>query len=235
VKLFSRSKKTNGSNKDGAPAETSITASAPAEAAGSEPVLTARSKRVHTRAARTSRKDAARTASAPAEAATANAPRASRNGSEPVHTRASRTDAASSAPQQVPESLRSGRLELLVTVVNRPKADFYVDLLQGFEVNLMFSAPGEGTAGAQLGEVLGLANTGKTVIFSIIREDRSDEALDTLSTKFRTINGGKGIAFTVPLTGTIGVLAYGFMSNNEKLIKDDGGAPGRAGKTERRK
>ena len=138
------------------------------------------------------------------------------------------------APQQSPDALRSGRLELLVTIVNRPKADYYIDLIQGFEVNLIFSAPGEGTAGAQLGELLGLANTGKTVIFSIIREDRSDEALDTLESKFKKISGGKGIAFTVPLTGTIGVLAYGFMSNNEKLIKEDNSAPKRKKRSDRR-
>ena len=38
-------------------------------------------------------------------------------------------------------------------------------------------------------------------------------ALEALSEKFQTIRGGKGIAYTVPMTGTIGVAIYQFLSN----------------------
>ena len=61
--------------------------------------------------------------------------------------------------------------------------------------------------------MLGLADTGKTVIFSIIREDQAAEALATLEEKFHSIRNGKGIAFTVPMTGTVGVAIYRFLSN----------------------
>ncbi len=117
-------------------------------------------------------------------------------------------------------ALDTGRLEMVVVIINRPKTDFYMDLMQGFEVNLSLSVPAEGTAGAELREVLGLANTDKNVLLGFVREDRSDELLDVLRKKFRTIGGGKGIAFTVPLTGVIGVMVYGFLSNNEKLARN---------------
>lgn len=103
------------------------------------------------------------------------------------------------------------KLVLLVTVVNRPKAEFYVDLLQQFEVNLQLDVSAFGTAPANLQLVS--ADPEKQVIFTVIREDNVKAALTTLEEKFATIRGGKGIAFTVPFTSTIGVSVYRFLTN----------------------
>ncbi len=105
------------------------------------------------------------------------------------------------------------KLQLLVTVVNRNKAEFYMDLLQSFEVNLQTVMAASGTAGVETLQKLGLTDSEKTVIFSIIREDMAPLALETLGEKFKSIRGGKGIAYTVPMTGTIGVAIYRFLSN----------------------
>ena len=103
------------------------------------------------------------------------------------------------------------KLVLLVTVVNRPKAEFYVDLLQQFEVNLQLDVSAFGTAPANMQLVS--ADPEKQVIFTVIREDNVKAALATLEEKFATIRGGKGIAFTVPFTSTIGVSVYRFLTN----------------------
>ena len=103
------------------------------------------------------------------------------------------------------------KLVLLVTVVNRPKAEFYVDLLQQFEVNLQLDVSAFGTAPANMQLVY--ADPEKQVIFTVIREDNVKAALATLEEKFATIRGGKGIAFTVPFTSTIGVSVYRFLTN----------------------
>ena len=62
----------------------------------------------------------------------------------------------------------------------------------------------------------------KAVIFNIIREDQVANTLAALDEKFHTIRNGKGIAFTVPLTGTIGVAIYQFLSNNRMTTKEAG-------------
>lgn len=103
------------------------------------------------------------------------------------------------------------KLVLLVTVVNRHKAEFYVDLLQQFEVNLQLDVSAFGTAPANMQLVS--ADPEKQVIFTVIREDNVKAALATLEEKFATIRGGKGIAFTVPFTSTIGVSVYRFLTN----------------------
>ena len=114
------------------------------------------------------------------------------------------------------------KLDLLVLVVNRSKAEFYIDFLHSFEINLHTVMPAHGTAKTEMLEYLGLSDDGKTVIFNIIREDQVATALAALEEKFHTIRNGNGIAFTVPLTGTIGVAIYQFLSNNRMTIKEAG-------------
>ena len=104
------------------------------------------------------------------------------------------------------------KLKLLFTVVDRPKAEFYLDVLSQFEVNCQMVSGGMGTAKSDLHDMLGL-NIHKAVLLSIVREDRVDEIMKCLETKFATIKNGKGIAFTVPLSSVIGVNNYQFLSN----------------------
>ena len=74
------------------------------------------------------------------------------------------------------------RLKILVTTVNRAKADFYMDHIQSFG------------------------------------EDRLPAALESLEEKFKTIAGGKGIAYTVPLKSIIGKSIFNFLSDNRSQV-----------------
>ena len=123
------------------------------------------------------------------------------------------SSARAGANAATPAPIAPRKLVLLVTVVNRNKAEFYTDFLQSFEVNFQTAMAARGTAGAETMRRLGLPDSDKTVIFSIIREDMAPRALEALDEKFKTIRGGKGIAYTIPMTGTIGVAIYQFLSN----------------------
>ena len=105
------------------------------------------------------------------------------------------------------------KLKLLFTVVDRQKGEFYLDVISQFDVNCQLILPGMGTAASELLEMLGL-EPHKAVILSVLREDMVDAAMDTLEEKFRTIRGGKGISFAVPLSSVIGVNLYQFLSDN---------------------
>ena len=107
------------------------------------------------------------------------------------------------------------KLKLLFTVVERPKAEFYLDVLSQFEVNCQMAIPGKGTANSDLVSMLGL-NTQKAVILSVVREDQVDPIMKCLEEKFVTIRNGKGIAFAVPMSSVIGVSMYQFLSNNRQ-------------------
>lgn len=105
------------------------------------------------------------------------------------------------------------KLKLIITVVDRPKGEFYLDVLGQFEVNCQMVTAGLGTAGSEIVELLGL-NNHKAVILSVAREDLVEPIMNTLEEKFNTVRNGKGIAFAIPLSSIIGVNLYRFMSNN---------------------
>ena len=105
------------------------------------------------------------------------------------------------------------KLKLLITVVERQKGEFYLDVISQFNVNCQLVLPGTGTAASELVELLGL-NLQKAVVVSVVREDLTDEILNTLEDKFSAIKNGKGIAFAVPLSSVIGVNMYQFLSDN---------------------
>ena len=117
------------------------------------------------------------------------------------------------APRRQPSDVR--KLKMLVTIVDRSKTLFYVDLLQQFEVNVQLVLFGRGTANSQMMALLGLAEADKSVVISYIRRDRVKEAMETLEEKFHKVRNGKGVAFTVSLDSMIGVSMYQLLSNDK--------------------
>ena len=107
------------------------------------------------------------------------------------------------------------KLKLLFTVVERQKAEFYLDVLSQFEINCQLVATGQGTARSEFVDLLGL-NIQKAVLVSVVREDMVGAVMKCLEEKFATIRGGKGIAFAVPMSSVIGVNLYQFLSNNRQ-------------------
>jgi len=105
------------------------------------------------------------------------------------------------------------KLKLLITVVDRPKGEFYLDVISQFSVNCQLALGGMGTATSEVVELLGL-EPHKAVILSVVREDLVDAVMQTLEDKFATIRNGKGIAFAVPFSSVIGVNLYRFLSDN---------------------
>ena len=105
------------------------------------------------------------------------------------------------------------KIKLLFTIVNRQKTDFFVDVLQEFEVNMQLILSAQGTAKDHVMALLGLTDSDKSVIISVIRQDKIKDALATLEEKFNTVKNGKGIAYTVPIKSAIGVAIYRFLSN----------------------
>lgn len=130
-----------------------------------------------------------------------------------IATKLSAKASARSANAAKQPTVAPDKLVLLVTVVNREKSEYFLDLIQSFECNFQFSALAVGTAHKALG--LLTPDEEKAVLFSTLTQENAKKALATLEQKFTTIRGGKGVAFTVPFTSTVGVLIYRFLSNKE--------------------
>ena len=105
------------------------------------------------------------------------------------------------------------KLKLLVTIVERQKGEFFLDVISQFDVNCQLVVGGLGTATSELVELLGL-EPHKAVILSVVREDMVDAVMNCLEDKFATIRNGKGVSFAIPLSSVIGVNLYQFLSDN---------------------
>jgi len=108
------------------------------------------------------------------------------------------------------------KLKLLITVVDRQKGEFYLDVISQFDVNCQLALGGLGTAASELVELLGL-EPHKAVLLSVVREDMVDTIMNTLEDKFATIRNGKGISFAIPLSSVIGVNLYRFLSDRREV------------------
>lgn len=119
------------------------------------------------------------------------------------------------------KNVSSDKLDVLITIVNRKKGEYFTDLIQSFNVNFQFQVLGQGTASEQLKSLMGFSSSEKLVIFSVIPHSNVKLAISTLEEKFKSIRDGKGIAFTVSLSSVIGRSVYGFLSNNKNTIKEE--------------
>ena len=103
------------------------------------------------------------------------------------------------------------KIKLLVTIVDRSKSDFYLDVLEGFGVNMQMVSYGHGTAPSNVLHYLGISQLEKAVIFSVVQEDIIKEILNSYEDKYFKLKKGKGIAFVVPISSIIGVSIYQFL------------------------
>ena len=110
------------------------------------------------------------------------------------------------------------KLKILCTIVDRSKADFYLDILEGYEVNMQMLCYGKGTAPSDILQLLGMNDLEKAVIFSVVQESKIKDILYVYEEKYFKTRNGKGVAFTIPISSMIGVMIYQFLSNNVESI-----------------
>ena len=105
------------------------------------------------------------------------------------------------------------KLKILFTIVDRKKCSFYLDILEGFEVNYQIVLYGRGTASSDILQLLGLSNDDKAVIMSFVKENYINTILNLYEDKYFKLKNGKGIAFTVPLSSMVGKMAFSYLTN----------------------
>ena len=121
-------------------------------------------------------------------------------------------------PRKKTSKSNVAKLKVLITIVNKSKATYYVDLLEEYEINMQMVISGRGTADSEMLSLLGLVESDKAVIISVIKEEKIKDVLETLKEKFNKVKNGKGIAYTIPMESVIGVSIYQFLSNNKTTL-----------------
>ena len=106
------------------------------------------------------------------------------------------------------------KLSVFVVVVNRGLADPICKLFQHAGSNAQFIQRGNGTAIKEIRDILGIEDTSKDIIFSIIKKEAIEELKPELNAFFMASKYNKGIGFSIPMTSIIGVKLYQFFTDS---------------------
>ncbi len=104
------------------------------------------------------------------------------------------------------------RAKLLFSVVNRRDESRLKEVLDECSVALSYAFAGTGTARSAVLDFLGIGETEKAVLISIIPESDELAILRELRKKMSLYLVGRGISFTIPLTGISQIVARGIVS-----------------------
>ena len=117
------------------------------------------------------------------------------------------------APPKVEDRPDFKKLIVFVTIVNRGLATPITRIFETIGCSAQFIQRGRGTAQKEIRDILGIEETGKDVIFSIVREESTEEIKTELAAFFKASRNNKGIAFSIPMSSMIGVKVYQFLAN----------------------
>lgn len=109
----------------------------------------------------------------------------------------------------VQKAPRGNRTKLLVSIVNQRDDEKLKEVLEECSVSLSLSFAGTGTARSSVLDYLGIGETEKAVVFSLFPESDEDLILREIQTKMSLYLVGRGISFTVPLSGVSEIIANG--------------------------
>ncbi len=108
------------------------------------------------------------------------------------------------------------KLELMITVLQRGKAEKFMGFLKDFDVTVQTVVLGIGTASSEILSYLGLDETKKEVVLSFVKQDRIKDIYEFVSPYLQ--KKGKGISFTIPLNSMVGVTMYKYLTKQQKEV-----------------
>lgn len=92
----------------------------------------------------------------------------------------------------------------MVTIMDRGKGERVVDFYRSRGLPYHFITLGFGTANSQILDYFGLSETEKDIVLTLVQGDHSRRLLEDTTNDFRMTGPGRGILFTLPLSGVSG-------------------------------
>lgn len=122
---------------------------------------------------------------------------------------------------------RPPRCKLLFSIVNREDGRVLKETLDECSCAMSFAFAGTGTAHSAVLDYLGIGKIEKAILISLFPEPDEERLLQTIERKIMLYRAGRGISFTVPLSGISEIAAKGILSaafektlDGRKLMKD---------------
>ncbi len=116
--------------------------------------------------------------------------------------------------------INKNRVKLLVGIINKEDEVNFCEAVNDVSTSLHFSGLGHGTAPSSHKSFFGFNEIDKRVTLSLVPAELEHQILSAVGQKLRLYLLGRGIAFTMPLTGISGIIEQGILSDvrhsNEK-------------------
>lgn len=109
------------------------------------------------------------------------------------------------------------KLYLMVAIINRSAAKKFISLYEQYGVTVTFITVGAGTAVSETLDYLGLEQTEKAIIFSVVTRSTWRDVKKGLQNKLKIDIPGTGIAFLVPLSSIGGKKPLFFLTENQNF------------------
>jgi hypothetical protein len=106
--------------------------------------------------------------------------------------------------------------KLIITLVDRGKGGKAVDLYRNHHLHFDFACLGAGTASSKILNYFGLDETLKELVWTLAPESRIPRLLGKVRRVLDLDTPGKGILFTIPLTGISAQIPLCSSSRNTK-------------------
>lgn len=116
---------------------------------------------------------------------------------------------------------RFARLKMLVTIVDRGKGAPAVSLYRAQGLHFDYLCMGLGTANSKILDYFGLSETEKDVVITLIPVPKVGEIIRLADERFHFDRPGRGIVFTVPLSG-VSAQAPQILCRKELLPQGEG-------------
>jgi uncharacterized protein YaaQ len=113
-------------------------------------------------------------------------------------------------------------LKLMMVIVDESDANKVTNFLRDRQVRFQFACTGEGTANSELLALLGFNGTTKSLCVSLLPDFHAEEMLRVMPEQIDLHKKGKGIAFTLPLSGVSHPMlhACSVENNYERALED---------------
>ena len=116
-------------------------------------------------------------------------------------------------PPKFEENPNLKKLSLFITIVNRGHAGAITKIFQRVEVAAQFVQRGNGTASKDIMGILGIEDSRKDVVFSLIKEENIEEVKPELEAYFSASKFNRGVGMAIPMKSIVGVTLYKFLTN----------------------
>jgi nitrogen regulatory protein PII len=114
-----------------------------------------------------------------------------------------------------------GNLYLMTTIMDRKKANKYLNLFQENNLHVIFWFLGYGTVSNEILDYLGLESPEKAVALSVLDEDTWFHTKKQLEKKLHIDAPGGGISFIIPLSSVGGKKTLQFLLEKEDYNKEE--------------